>query len=96
MQMTEAEKEMLAQVSAAKFSQRAMMAALLFALGEAKTVDPARVLAFVAVIEASIRQPYGVTDPIALRTMALAAEDLALLPAAMDNMATMPPGAGRA
>jgi len=94
--MTEAEKEMFAQITAANTAHRYMFAALIFTLGESKAVDVDRTLAFVEVLASALRQPYGVTDPTALRTMALAAEEMERLRPSMVSMATMPPGAGRA
>jgi len=95
-EMTGAEQEMFVQVMALRIAQRSTMAGVLFALAEAKAVDLQRALAFVDTLAAALRQPVGVTDPTTIRTLALAAAEMAELRPAMVTMATLPEGAGRA
>lgn len=94
--MTEFEREMIAQVGATRLAQRSTIAAVLLAMAEANVLDIERVLAFVDTLASALRHPAGVTSPTSLRTMKLAADEMAELRSAILRITSIPPGAGRA
>jgi hypothetical protein len=93
---SEFEKEIFAQVAAARLAHRSTVAAILLALAEAKALDISRALALVDTLAAALQQPVGVTDPTSLRVLKLAADEMAEMRPAILKMTSLPPGAGKA